>query len=141
MDATGTTIPLDTLGLHMLPAPTGEGTIYIVGKQDKLGDWIPNKIALSDSGKNGDLVSGDGVWAGTYGFPRGEVIQYKYTVGTGTQEGQWAGTEEFPYTNRQYLVPEDPGVVSVLIHDILGDDPPQENSMGKLSIITEHEDK
>ena len=115
VDATGSSIPLNTLGLKELPAPTGNAQVFIVGKADKLGDWIPNKIALSDSGKGGDLKSADGIWTATFGFPRGEVVRYKYTVGTGTDEGQWPGTEEFPFTNRQYVVPEDPLIKKVLL--------------------------
>jgi hypothetical protein len=111
--------------------------VFIVGKSDKLGDWIPNKISLSDSGQGSDLTAGDAIWSATFGFPHGEVIQYKYTSGTGTFEGQWAGTEEFPYSNRQYVVPEDPAVTQVVIEDVFGDDPPQENSMGKYSQVTE----
>ena len=77
------------------------------------------------------------MWTLTLGFPRGEILQYKYTVGTSTFEGQWPGTEEFPFSNRQYVVPEDPAVTKVVIHDVLGDDPPQENSLGKLTTVTE----
>ena len=136
-DATGAQIPIGALGLMAPPVPHGDGGVFIVGKYDKLGDWTPNKISLSDSGQGGDKVAGDGIWTGTFGFPTGEVIQYKYTSGTGSHEGQWAGTEEFPYSNRQYVVPEDPSITQVVIRDIFGDDPPQENSMGKLSEITE----
>ncbi len=140
VDATGSQIPLNTLGLKTLPVPDGNGTVFIVGNHDKIGDWIPNKIALSDTGKAGDLQAGDRVWSATFGFPRGEVLQYKYTVGTGTDEGQWPGTEEFPFTNRQYVVPLDPKVTKVILRDVLGDDPPQENSLGKLTTVTELED-
>jgi hypothetical protein len=110
----------------------GVGRVFIVGKQDKLGDWIPNKIALTDAD--------DDLWTGTFGFPRGEVVQYKYTVGTNSLEGQWAGSEEFPFTNRQYVVPDDPATGYVVISDVLGDDPPQENSLGKFTTVTEHEE-
>lgn len=136
-DATGEQIPVEALGLMAPPAPHGDGVVFIVGKADKLGDWIPNKISLSDSGQGSDQTAGDGIWSGTYGFPHGEVLQYKYTSGTGSHEGQWAGTEEFPYSNRQYVVPEDPLIAQVVIRDVFGDDPPQENSMGKLSQIDE----
>jgi alpha-amylase/alpha-mannosidase (GH57 family) len=136
-DASGEIIPVDALGLQEPPAPHGDGVVFIVGKSDKLGDWIPNKISLSDSGQGSDLIAGDATWSATFGFPHGEVIQYKYTSGTGTFEGQWAGTEEFPYSNRQYVVPEDPAVIQVVIEDVFGDDPPQENSMGKYSQVTE----
>jgi alpha-amylase/alpha-mannosidase (GH57 family) len=136
-DATGKEIPLNTLGLKGLPQPDGPGNVYIAGNHDKLGAWLPNKIALFDSGKLGDATAGDRVWSVTLGFPRGEVLQYKYTVGTGTDEGQWPGTEEFSFSNRQYVVPKDPGVGSVLISDVLGDDPPNENSLGKLTKVTE----
>ncbi|MGM0575932.1 MAG: carbohydrate-binding module family 20 domain-containing protein [Myxococcota bacterium] len=139
-DATGEQIPVEPIGLKEPPPPLGDGVVFIVGKDDKLGDWVPNKVALSDSGKSGDEVAGDNVWTGTFGFPRGEVLQYKYTVGTGTFEGQWAGTEEFPYTNRQYVVPEDPAVTRVILRDVLGDDPPNENSLGKLTEVTEIEE-
>ena len=105
-----------------------------------MGDWIPNKIALSDSGKGGDVTAADGVWTGTFGFPRGEVVRYKYTVGTGTDEGQWPGTEEFPFTNRQYVIPEDPLIKKVTLKDVLGDDPPQENSLGKLTQVETYEE-
>ena len=44
--------------------PLGSGTLFIVGKQDKLGDWIPNKISLT--------YQSDGLWSGTFGFPRGD---------------------------------------------------------------------
>jgi len=138
VDCSGAQIPLDTLGLTTLPTPDGAGNVYIVGNHDKIGDWVPNKIALSDSGQIGDAVAGDRIWTGTFGFARGDVVQYKYTVGTGTNEGQWPGTEEFPYTNRQYVVPDDPTVEAVKIRDILGDDPPNENSLGKYTIVTEN---
>ena len=58
-------------------------------------------------------------------------------MGTGTDEGQWPGTEEFPFTNRQYVVPVDPSVSTVIIRDVLGDDPPNENSLGNLTVVTE----
>jgi alpha-amylase/alpha-mannosidase (GH57 family) len=132
VDASGAQIPVAPIGFVEPPPPLGSGTVFIVGKQDKLGDWIPNKISLA--------YIDDGLWTGTYGFPRGEVIQYKYTVGTSTFEGQWAGTEEFPFTNRQFLVPVDPAVGYVLLKDVLGDDPPQENSLGSLTIVTELEE-
>ncbi len=136
-DATGGQIPVGALGLMAPPVPHGDGGVFIVGKSDKLGDWIPNKISLSDSGQGSDHTAGDGIWSGTFGFPTGEVIQYKYTSGTGSHEGQWAGTEEFPYSNRQYVVPADPSIAQVVIRDVFGDDPPQENSMGKLSQVEE----
>jgi len=132
VDASGEQIPLGPIGFLEPPPPLGAGTVFIVGKADKLGDWIPNKISLG-------YVDG-GVWTGTFGFPRGEVLQYKYTVGTSTFEGQWAGTEEFPFTNRQFIVPVDPAVGYVVISDVLGDDPPQENSLGKFTVVTEHEE-
>lgn len=140
VDATGGLIPLDTLGISELPVPSGKGQVFIVGKADKLGDWIPNKIPLSDSGKGGDPIAGDGIWTGTFGFPHGDVVRYKYTVGTGSNEGQWPGTEEFPFTNRQYVVPQDPLIKKVRMEDVLGDDPPQENSLGKHTKVTTYED-
>ena len=140
VDATGEQIPLESIGFKELPSPAGNAQVFIVGKADKLGDWIPNKIGLSDSGKGGDKESSDGMWTGTYGFPRGEVVRYKYTVGTGTDEGQWPGTEEFPFTNRQYVVPDDPLIKKVVISDVLGDDPPQENSLGKYTQVTTYEE-
>ena len=137
VNATGAQIPLGTLGLKELPAPAGNGTVFVVGNHDKIGNWIPNKVGLSDTGKSGDVTPNDGVWTLTLGFQRGDVVQYKYTVGTGTDEGQWPGTEEFPFTNRQYVVPVDPSIVAVKLSDVLGDDPPQENSLGKFTVVTE----
>ena len=131
VDASGDILPVAPIGFVEPPPPLGSGTVFIVGKQDKLGDWIPNKISMA--------YTDNGLWTGTYGFPRGEVVQYKYTVGTSTFEGQWAGTEEFPFTNRQFVVPVDPEIGYVRVQDVLGDDPPQENSLGSLTVVTELE--
>ena len=140
VDVSGSQIPVEPIGFKEPPPPLGNGTVYIVGSGDKIGDWIPNKVALSDSGQLGDETPADLIWTATFGFPRGDVVQYKYTVGTGTYEGQWPGTEEFPFTNRQFVVPEDPNIIKVIVADVLGDDPPQENSLGKLTVVTELEE-
>ena len=132
VDTSGGQISIEPLGFVEPPPPLGSGTLFIVGKQDKIGGWIPNKTSLT--------YQSDGLWSATFGFPRGDVLQYKYTVGTSTFEGQWAGTEEFPFSNRQFIVPTDPAVGYVVIADVLGDDPPQENSLGKFTVVTEYEE-
>jgi len=38
------------------------------------------------------------------------------------------------------VVPEDPLIKKVLIKDVLGDDPPQENSLGKYTQVETYEE-
>ena len=54
--------------------------------------------------------------------------------------GSGPGTEEFPFTNRQYVIPEDPLILKVTIKDVLGDDPPQENSLGKMTQVETYDE-
>ncbi len=64
-------------------------------------DAIPNKLtpndpafAMTDDGRNGDELAGDGVFSIVVPLPRGARLLYKYTNGS-AREG-FTGTEEWP---------------------------------------------
>ena len=136
VDVSGSTIALDTYGpINNKPQPQGKGIVYIAGNQDKLGLWIPNKISLHDDGKNGDEKAGDSLWSGTFGFMPGTLLRYKYTIGIPTDEAKWAGTEEFPLTERGLDVTKDPNCKKMRVRDIFADRPQPTGTAGPHSVI------
>jgi len=133
VDCTGTQQPLDTYGsIPNPPPPRGRGIAYIAGNQDKLGNWVPNKIALRDDGKGGDVTAGDNLWTGIFGFMPGTQIRYKYTLGIPTDEGRWNG-EEFPLTERGFDVTKDPSCKRMQVTDVFADRPQPTGTLGPRS--------
>lgn len=136
VDVTGSQVALDTYGpIKNPPPPKGKGIVYIAGNQDKLANWIPNKVALRDDGVAPDLVAGDGVWSGVFGFMPGTLLRYKYTIGIPTDEGKWSGTEEFPLTERGFDVTKDPSCKKMKVRDIFADRPQPTGTLGPKSTL------
>lgn len=136
VDVTGNQVALDTYGpINNPPQPKGKGTVYIVGNQDKLGNWIPNKVALRDDGVAPDLKAWDGIWTGTFGFMPGTLLRYKYTIGLPTDENKWSGTEEFPLTERGFEVTKDPACKKMKVRDIFADRPQPSGTLGPKSVL------
>jgi hypothetical protein len=124
VDVTGKLLPVDAyVNIATPPPPKGKGVIYIAGNQDQLGLWIPNKIPLVDNGEAPDEVANDGKWTGTFGFAPGTMLRYKYTCGLPKDEAKWAGTEEFPLTERGLDVTQDPKYHQMVVHDVFADRP------------------
>lgn len=141
VDVTESEIKIDLFGwIETFPPPKGKGVVYITGNHPKLGmkaKWVPNKVALRDDGKEGDKVAGDRIWTGVFDFPRGAAIRYKYTIGLPKDEGKWAGTEEFPLTERGLDVTKDPTKTKMRIQDIFADRPQPSGTPGPKTKTTE----
>lgn len=69
-------------------APKG---VYLVGAHPKLGNLIPNRMAMRDDGTQGDQRAGDHVWSYSATFPPGTRLFYVYT--TGGSDGKWEGLD------------------------------------------------
>jgi len=138
VDVSGDQIDRNTyVRLRTQPPPDGEGIVYISGNHDKLDNWNPNSISLRDDGEEGDEAAGDRVWTKVIGFPPGTVLRYKYTIGKPTDEAKWAGTEEYPLTERGLDVPNDPDVRRVRVQDIFADRPQPSGTVAPNTVITE----
>ncbi|NOZ01792.1 MAG: hypothetical protein GXP54_07875 [Deltaproteobacteria bacterium] len=136
LDATGAATALDTYGpINNPPPPAGKGIAYIAGNQDKLAQWVPNKVALRDDGQAPDAEAGDNIWTATFGFMPGTLLRYKYTIGIPLNEGKWTGTEEFPLTERGFDVTKDPSCKKMHIHDIFADRPQPTGTAGPNSTL------
>jgi alpha-amylase/alpha-mannosidase (GH57 family) len=87
-------------------------SIYIVGNQEVLGNWIPNRIKMYDDGTHGDGIPNDSTWTIELWLPAGAEVQYKYTNSGG--EGNWVPGEEFSITNRKVKISNNPGTRQVI---------------------------
>ncbi len=76
--------------------------IYIVGNQERLGNWKPNTVRMYDDGTHGDQQQNDSVWTIELKFPVGTEIQYKFT--NSGPSGEWNPGEEFPSGNRRVFL-------------------------------------
>ena len=65
--------------------------ISIVGTHPKLGNLVPNKVAMYDDGTHGDQRAGDAVWTYSATFPPGTQLFYVYT--NSGEEGKWQGLD------------------------------------------------
>lgn len=65
--------------------------MYIVGNHPKLGNLVPNKIAMYDDGTHGDQKAGDHVWSYSATFSPGTSLFYVYT--NSGEEGKWEGLD------------------------------------------------
>jgi alpha-amylase/alpha-mannosidase (GH57 family) len=138
VDVSGTLLPVDAyVSIENPPPPAGKGIVYIAGNQDVMGNWIPNKIPLIDSGQAPDKTAGDQVWTGTFGFAPGTMLRYKYTSGLPKDEAKWPGTEEFPLTERGLDVTQEPGCNSMLVQDVFADRPNPTGTSGPNTEVTE----
>lgn len=134
VDVSGKTTAIDRYeSIYNPPPPKGQGIVMIAGNQDKLANWMPNKIPLRDDGKGGDKVANDQVWTGVFGFMPGTLVHYKYTIGIPKDKGRWHGTEEFPLTERGFTVSKDPNCHKMIIKDIFADRPQPSDTMGPAS--------
>ena len=102
---------------------------------EKLGNWVPNRIPMYDDGTHGDANAGDGIWTVTFDLPWDPKcatahpdhasatclrIGFKYTFGL---QGQgWTGTEEWPGNQRLLEIVDVNGDGLVARHDIFGDE-------------------
>jgi lysophospholipase L1-like esterase len=62
-------------------------SMYISGTHPRLGDAVPNRIAMYDDGTHGDQKAGDKVWSLGVKLPRGTTLFYVYT--NSGHEGEW----------------------------------------------------
>jgi lysophospholipase L1-like esterase len=83
--------------------------IYITGTNDKLGNLVPNKIAMYDDGTHGDQRAGDRVWSYSTTFPIGMRVFYLYT--RDGAEGRWVGLD---VPDVRYLKVEDADAANVV---------------------------
>jgi hypothetical protein len=88
-------------------------SVYIVGNQEALGNWIPNKVKMYNDGTHGDVIAGDSLWSIELRLPAGAEIEYKYT-NSGT-EGNWVPSEEFSKTNRKLKIGTSPGTKQTIL--------------------------
>ena len=65
--------------------------MYIVGAHPKLGDLVPNKVAMYDDGTHGDQRAGDTVWTYSATFSPGTTLFYVYT--NSGEERKWEGLD------------------------------------------------
>ena len=65
--------------------------IYIAGAHPKLGDQLPNAIAMYDDGTHGDQKAGDRVWSFSATFSPGTRVFYVYT--NSGARGKWEGLD------------------------------------------------
>ena len=65
--------------------------MYIVGNHPKLGNLVPNKVAMYDDGTHGDQMAGDHVWSYSATFAPGTKLSYIYT--DSGEEGKWEGLD------------------------------------------------
>jgi lysophospholipase L1-like esterase len=65
--------------------------MYIVGNHPKLGNLVPNRVAMYDDGTHGDQTAGDHVWSYSATFERGTKLSYVYT--NSGEEGKWEGLD------------------------------------------------
>jgi lysophospholipase L1-like esterase len=66
-------------------------TMYMVGNHPKLGNLVPNKVAMYDDGTHGDQKAGDHVWSYAATFAPGTRLFYVYT--NSGEEGKWEGLD------------------------------------------------
>ncbi len=138
LDATGSAVPLTLFTqLDTLPPPQGNGIVYIAGNQDKLANFVPNRVPMLDDGKGDDAVAGDGIWTATFPFERKTILRWKYTIGLPKDEGRWSRTEEFPLTERGYTVPADPSIKKVHLREIFADRPAPSGTLAPSTQVEE----
>ncbi|MBN1946110.1 MAG: Ig-like domain-containing protein [Bradymonadales bacterium] len=127
-DVSGSQIPINTYtNITTPPPPSGSGIVFITGNQDQWGQWYPNAITLRDDGVSPDRVANDRIWTRSFSFRPGLLLHWKYTIGTPSDEGRWAGTEEYPLTERGYTLPNTPS--TVILHEIFADRPQPSGSL------------
>jgi len=111
VDISGKEVPLDRYKTCCKQKPKHQGgpaKVFIVGNHPKLGMvgkdaqgkpiWVPNKIQMTQDSQQPHI------WRYTVPLPKDHKVNYKYTIGTNSDENRWSGTEEFPVTFRGFLV-------------------------------------
>jgi len=134
VDATGSQIPLNSyVTLTDPPPPGGTGVLHVAGNLQGLGQWTPNSVSMRDDGVYPDATAADGKWTFALTTSCGSDVQYKYTCGHGGDG--WAGTEEYPLTNRGYKLP--PNCSKVILRDVFADRPEPSGTLGPLTDTVE----
>jgi alpha-amylase/alpha-mannosidase (GH57 family) len=135
MDGTGNKLALDAVKSidNKLP-PAGTGKAFIVGNLPELANWSPNTVTMYDDGTNGDESAGDNFWTFRMLVPPLTSVQYKYTIGT--MGAGWGPTEEYPLTNRGFVVNDLNGDGKMVLHDVFADRPEPSGSLPPLTSIT-----
>ena len=77
--------------------------IYIVGNEDKLGNWNPKLIELNRH---------NGYWERTFNFKLGQIIEYKFTLGSWETEA--LDDENIIPDNYSFVVNQD----TIIFHEI-----------------------
>lgn len=129
VDVSGKEEPLSKYGTccKEQPKPNGNASVFIVGNHRSLGMvgvdaqgkpvWIPNKIQMIQD------TSNPNIWRYQVALPSGLKVNYKYTIGTNSDEGRWRQTEEFPVTFRGFEVNDTSGKRCIIVRDIFANKP------------------
>ncbi|MBI4817820.1 MAG: hypothetical protein HY791_16285 [Deltaproteobacteria bacterium] len=133
LDATGSRLPLEFVKpIDNPPPPEGTGRAFIVGNLPEIGSWVPNTVSMVDDGATlGDTFAGDNYWTFQMFLPPLTGVQYKYTIGT--MGDGWGPTEEYPLTNRGFVVRDTDSDGKVVVRDVFADRPNPSGGMGALS--------
>jgi hypothetical protein len=92
--------------------------LYVAGTHEELGDVVPNRIALNDSGEGADERAGDGVWSRAVLVDPGSTLHYVYT--NSGREGEWEGLD-LPALRRLTVPPDAAGRRLVLPIETFGE--------------------
>ena len=103
---------------------------------DKLGNWIPNRVPLRDDGQGGDAIAADNIWTLVLDLPyipvtvdgvrrKGVRLGYKYTYGFSGQG--WTTSEEWPGNNRVLELNDVNGDGLVVRYDYFADEAANKN--------------
>lgn len=144
VDVSGTQEPINKYGncCKQQPKPKGPASVFLVGNHRLLGmvgvdaqgqpKWVPNKIQMNQDANNPNI------WRLTIGLPKNFKLNYKYTIGTNSDEGRWRGTEEFPVTFRGFLVNDPSGKRCINVKDIFANKPTggRDGEVGSKSTFT-----
>lgn len=136
LDCTGARLPLTAVKpIDNPPPPAGTGSAFIVGNKDALGQWSPNTVPMADDGvTHGDQQAGDNFWTFQLLIAPLEDVQYKYTIGS-AGEG-WGPTEEYPLTNRGFVVRDLDGDRRMVLRDVFADRPDPSGTLPGRTEIT-----
>lgn len=144
VDVSGKQEPINKYGncCKQAPKPSGPASVFIVGNHRLMGmvgvdaqgqpQWVPNKIQMNQDATNPNI------WRFTVGLPANFKLNYKYTIGTNSDEGRWRGTEEFPVTYRGLEVKDPSGKRCIIIRDIFANKPTggRDGEVGSKSKVT-----
>ncbi|TNE44275.1 MAG: hypothetical protein EP343_31490 [Deltaproteobacteria bacterium] len=144
VDISGKEEPINKYGTccKQQPKPNGPASVFIVGNHRSLGMvgvdaqgkpvWVPNKIQMNQDPNNPNL------WTYKVSLPNGMKVNYKYTIGTNSDEGRWRQTEEFPVTFRGFDIKDPSGKRCIKVEDIFANKPTggRDGEVGSKSKLT-----